>query len=55
MKISRTCAVCGKILKIEIDDESGKILSLPPDVYFGRLGSIKGNPEYWECAECDKT
>jgi len=50
MKIEAICAVCGRKEEIEIDDETGKILS--DWFYFGKVATEDGYVEYWECPVC---
>ena len=50
-KTIKRCAVCGKLFDVVLEKETGKILS---GAYFGKLESIKGSPEYWECLKCVK-
>ncbi len=50
MEISRKCLVCGKKLKISVD-EKGKYSG---GHYFGPLDDSekKDKVEYWECEKC---
>jgi len=50
MKVKVTCAVCGRKEEIEVDDETGKILS--DWFYFGTMATEDGYVEYWECPKC---
>lgn len=52
MKHKVSCAICGKIEDVEIDDKTGDIKS--GWRYFGLVRSGEGRKkvEYWECPEC---
>ncbi len=52
MRVKKTCAVCGKVGEIEIDDETREIKS--DWCYFGVVETGRGKCEYWECPECCK-
>lgn len=53
--ITRTCAVCGKPLRVRILKVFNRILS--GGVYFDLHVGIPSHEEaeYWECAECYKS
>jgi len=45
-----TCAVCGKLGTVEIDEKTRAIFG--PFIYFGDLLIDGKRVDYWECQEC---